>query len=113
MHAVEYYQRRGANKSSIEHTIHTSRIEEHMNIILFKFNICPSIKSSIVNSTDTTDYNVSDYCTKYESFDIETKVFLFCPYSSCSYCNGIHFCSHVSGRVICIRCSQHAHLTTK
>ena len=98
-------------KSSIEHAMHTSRIEENAKMLLFKFDVSTSVKSTVANSTVSTENKLSDFHAAYLAFDIETKELLFYSFSSCSCCYGRHFWSHLTGCVLFTCSTQGSHLT--
>ena len=51
-------------------------MKEVRETLLFKFDFCPSVKSTVVNLIVSTENKLSDYYADYLDFDVETEEFL-------------------------------------
>ena len=82
-----------------------SRLDSTLEIILFRVDCTPSVKTKVKNESNVTSKE-EDYYTIFLAFNANTLEILFYPYSICGCYDGRHACSHVAAFMLLIRCIQ-------
>ena len=93
--------------STIQYKYCNSRLDSNLEIILFRVDCTPSLKTKVKNESNKKSNEEMDDCYAiFLAFDVKTKKLLFYPYSTCGCYDGRHVCSHIASFLLFIRCIQ-------
>ena len=81
-----------------------SRLNDNAELLLFKTHACLSMKTKVINTTESTDNDTSyEHCTACVSFDLISGELITCPHTICGCYDGRHACSHLLGFLCFVR----------